>query len=146
MNPSTFQMFDLSAEYLEAMKTIPKVERYTSKNYKGCQMKTKRLFPVIKGKLEFKDDNPDPNDDNQDFSVGINVPNFGFIFLESFNEYLSQEKLKKENFAEFLNGKIAKAHATGNYSELVDNKGEWMYLKYKQLYPDVYPLSFEQYK
>jgi hypothetical protein len=78
--------------------------------------------------------------------VSIDYPNFGFVFLESFNEYLSLEKLKKENFAEFLNGKIAKAHATGNFSELVDNKEEWMYLKYKQLYSDAYPLSFAQYK
>jgi hypothetical protein len=77
------------------MKTIPKVEHYTSKRYKGCQMKTKRLFPVIKGKLEFKN----PKDDNRDFSVSIDDTNFGFVFLESFNKYLTQEKLKKENFA-----------------------------------------------
>jgi hypothetical protein len=52
-------------------------------------------------------------------------------FLNLFNEYLTQEKLKKENFEEFLNGKIAKAQASGNYSELNDNKEEWMYPKYK---------------
>jgi hypothetical protein len=124
---------DLSAEYLEAMKTIPKVEHYTSKSYMGCQIKTKRVFLVIKGNAVFKDENPDPNDDGRDFSVSIDDPNFGFVFLESFNYYLSQEQLKKENFAEFLNGMIAKAHATKNYSELVE---EWMYLKYKQLYPE----------
>jgi hypothetical protein len=78
--------------------------------------------------------------------VSIDDPTFGFVFLESFNEYLTQEKLKKENFAEFLNGKIAKAEATGNYSELIDNKEEWMYLKYKQLYPESYPLSYPEYK
>jgi hypothetical protein len=50
------------------------------------------------------------------------------VFLESFNEYLTQGMLKKENFAEILNGKIAKPQATGNYSELIDNKEEWMYL------------------
>jgi hypothetical protein len=111
---------DLSAEYLETMKTIPKVEHYTSKRYKGLQMKTKRLFSVVEGKLEFKN----PKDDDRDFSVSIDDPNFGFVFLESFNEYLTQEKLKKRNFAEFLNGKIVKAHSTGNYSELVDNKEE----------------------
>jgi hypothetical protein len=137
---------DLSAEYLEAMKTIPKIEHYTSNSYKRCQMKTKIMFPVIKGNAVFKDENPDPNDDNRDFSVSIDDPNFGFVFLESFNEYLSQVKLKKANSAEFLNGKIAKAYATGNYSELVDNKEEWMYLKYKQLYPEAYPLSFAKYK
>jgi hypothetical protein len=136
---------DLSADYLEAMKIIPKVKNYTSKNFKVCQMRTKRVFPVIEGKLEFKNDNTNPNDDNCDFSVSIDDPNFGFVFLESFNEYLTQEKLKKENFAEFLNVKIAKAHATKNYSELIDNKEEWMYLKYKQLFPESYPLSFAQY-
>jgi hypothetical protein len=137
---------DLSAEYLEATKTIPKVEHYTSKNYKGCQMKTKRVSAVIKGNAVFKDENTHPNDDSRDFSVSIDDPKFGFVFLELFNEYLSQEKLKKENFAELLNGKIAKAHKTGNYSEPFAKKEEWMYLKYKQLYPDAYPLSFLQYK
>jgi hypothetical protein len=78
--------------------------------------------------------------------VSIDDPNFGFVFLESFIEYLSQEKLKKENFAEFLNGEIAIAHATKNYSEIIDKKEESMYLKYKQLYPEAYPLSFAQYK
>jgi hypothetical protein len=105
-------------------------------------MKTKILFPVIEGSLEFKN----PKDDNRDFSVSIDYPNFGSVFLESFNEYLTQEKLKTENFAESLNGRIAKAQATGNYSELFDNKEEWMYLKYKQIYPESYPLSFAQYK
>jgi hypothetical protein len=57
---------DLSAENLEAMKTIPKVEHYTSKSYKGCQMKTKRAFPVIKGNAVFKDESPYPDDDNRD--------------------------------------------------------------------------------
>jgi hypothetical protein len=137
---------NLSAECQEAMKTIPNAEHYTSKSYKGCQMKTKRVFPVIKGNAVFKDENPEPNCDHCNFSVSIDDPNFGFVFLESCNEYLSQEKLKKENFAEFLNGKIAKAHTTKNYAELVDNKEEWMYLKYKKLYPDSYPLSFVQYK
>jgi hypothetical protein len=94
-------------------------------------MKTKRVFPII---------------EDRDFSVSIDDPKFDFVFLESFNEYLTQEKLKKENFAEFLNGKIAKAEATGNYSELIDNKEEWMYLKYKQLYPESYPLSYAEYK
>jgi hypothetical protein len=128
------------------MKTIPKVEHYTSKSYKGCQMKTKRVFAVIKVNAVFEDENPDPNDDSRDLSISIDDPNFGFVFLELFNDYLSQEKLKKESFAEFINVKIAKAHATKKYSELVDNKEEWMYLKYKQLYPEAYPLSFAQYK
>jgi hypothetical protein len=93
-----------------------------------------------------KDENPDPNDDRRYFSVSIDDPKFVFIFLESFNEYLSQEKLKKENFTTFLNGKIAKAHGTGNYSELVNNKEEWIYLKYKQTHPKQYLLSFAKYK
>jgi hypothetical protein len=46
--------------------------------------------------------------------VDIDDPKFDFIFLESFNEYLSQEKLKQENFAEFVKGKIAMAQKTGN--------------------------------
>jgi hypothetical protein len=109
-------------------------------------MKTKRVFPAIEGHAVFKDETPDSNEVNRDFSVCINDTYFGYVFLELFNEYLTQEKIKKENFAELLNGKIAKAHATGNYSELVVNEDEWMYLKYKQLYRDAYPLSFAQYK
>jgi hypothetical protein len=35
---------DLSAEFLEAMKNIPKIEHYTSTRCKGCQMKTKRVI------------------------------------------------------------------------------------------------------
>jgi hypothetical protein len=95
---------------------------------------TRRVFPVIKDQCVsavFKDETPNPNDDNCDFSVSVDDPKFGFIFLDSFNEYLAQEKLKKENLAEFLKGKIAKAHKTRNYSELVDNCEEWMYLKNK---------------
>jgi hypothetical protein len=38
----------------------------------------------------FKDEIPD--DDSSDFSMCIDDPKFGFIFLELFNEYLSQEK------------------------------------------------------
>jgi hypothetical protein len=103
---------DLSAEFLEALKNIPKVEH-------------QKLFLVIKGKCVncgrtdnqtndwyyrlsdhcvnavFKDENPDPNDDSRDLSVSIDDPKFSFIFLESFNEYLSQEKLMKENFEAF---------------------------------------------
>jgi hypothetical protein len=101
---------------------------------------------VIKGHTVFIDETPASNENNRDFSVSLDDPNFGSVFQKSFNEYLSQEKLKKENFAEFLNGKIAKAEATGNYSELIDNKEEWMYLKYKQICPESYPLSYAEYK
>jgi hypothetical protein len=52
--------------------------------------------------------------------MSIDNPNISSIFLE-FNEYLSQETLKKEISAEFLKGKIAMADITGNYSELADN-------------------------
>jgi hypothetical protein len=86
---------DLSAEYLEAMKSIPKVEHYNSKSYKGCQMKTKRVISVIEGNAVFKYENPDPNYNHRNFSMSIDDPNFGFVFLELVNENLSQEKLKK---------------------------------------------------
>jgi hypothetical protein len=59
---------------------------------------------------------------------------------------LQQEKLKKENFAEFLKGKIAKAFKTGNFSELLDNREEWLYLKNKQTHQEEYPLSYKIYK
>jgi hypothetical protein len=39
---------DLSAEFLEVLKNVPKVEHHTAKKYKGCQKKTQRVFPVIK--------------------------------------------------------------------------------------------------
>jgi transcriptional regulator with PAS, ATPase and Fis domain len=80
---------DLSVDFLEALKNISKVEHHTSKKYKGCHNKTKRVFPVIKGECVncgradhqirdcyyrpsdylvsaiFRDDCPDPNDPNR---------------------------------------------------------------------------------
>jgi hypothetical protein len=159
---------DLSAEVLEALNNIPKVAHHTSKKYKGCQKKTKRMFPVFKvecvncGKADhhmhdcyyrpsnhlvgetFRDECPDPNP--CDLPVSIDDPKFGFVFPEAFNEYLQQEKLKKDNSAELLNGKKAKAHQTGNYSDLIGNCEEWMYLKNKQTHPEKYPLSYKMYK
>jgi hypothetical protein len=146
----------LSGEVLGALKNIPKVEHH----------KTKRVFPDVKGKCincggtdhqthvfyylpsdhcestVIKDKSPDPNGLGCDIIMSINDPNFVFIFFELFNEHLAQGNLKKENFAQFLKGKIAKSHKTGNYSELVDNCEEWMYLKNKQTHPAEYPLSF----
>jgi hypothetical protein len=83
---------DLSGEVLESLKDIPKVEHYTSKKYRGYQKINKRACPVIRGQCvsaTFKDYNPNPNDHISDFSVSIDDPKFCFVFLESFNAYLS---------------------------------------------------------
>jgi hypothetical protein len=62
----------------------------------------------------FKAENPDPNALGCELLVSIDNPQFVSILSDSFNEFLSQEKLRKENFAEFLKVKIAKTHDTGN--------------------------------
>jgi hypothetical protein len=54
--------------------------------------------------------------------------------------------LKNGNFAEFLKGKIAMAHKTGNYADLVENHEECLYLKDKQTQLEIVLLSFEKYK
>jgi hypothetical protein len=94
----------------------------------------------------FKDDNPNQNDSKREFSVSIDYPKFGSNFLESFNEYLSQGKLKKEKFVEFLKGNIAQAYKTEYFFELVDKREEWMYLKNKQTHPWKNPLLYAMYK
>jgi hypothetical protein len=67
--------------------------------------------PVVS--VTHREEHPHPIGLNCDLVVSIDDPKFDFVFLEGFNEYLQQEKLKKENFAEFWKGKIEKAYKTG---------------------------------
>jgi hypothetical protein len=111
----------LSAEALVSLMNIPKVAHNTSKKYIWCQKIIKRVFPVIKGERDccdrtdhqtsdchcivsvtYREENPDTNGLNCDLVVSIDDPIFCFVFFEGFNEYLQQEKLTKENFAEIL--------------------------------------------
>jgi hypothetical protein len=55
------------------------------------------------------------------------------MFLQSFYEYFTEEKLKKENIAAMLNGKLKMAPDSGYKSEIMRFFKAWMFLKVRHV-------------